>query len=179
MTRLAEYLDAGLRNPRRFFRLVASRLLLSTGLCNFLTIRLGTYRIRFSPTRYAADLWYPSVDIFEFYCLPILRPGDIVVDVGANIGITALLVRKYVGPTGRVLAFEPHPGTFRHLERNIKLNGIRNIDLIMSAIDSSDGEVCLVDHRKRSTFSAIANGNERGVTVAMETLDHALAGPSK
>ena len=49
----------------------------------------------------------------------ILRPGDIAVDIGANIGIMASLMARRVGQTGAVYAFEPHPDTRQRLLMNV------------------------------------------------------------
>lgn len=43
---------------------------------------------------------------------------DCVLDVGANIGQYALMLREYSGYTGRIISFEPTPETFRILQRN-------------------------------------------------------------
>ena len=51
----------------------------------------------------------------------LLRPGDVCLDVGANIGWYTTLCATLVGPTGAVHAFEPLPPTFRQLERNVGL----------------------------------------------------------
>jgi len=56
-----------------------------------------------------------------------LRPGDIFVDVGANIGIFSLIASELVGKKGLVYAFEPCPVTYRRLKHNIKLNNFYNI----------------------------------------------------
>lgn len=53
----------------------------------------------------------------------LLRPGDTVVDVGANAGYFTLLAANLVGPTGRVFAFEPVPPTIEKLERNVAASG--------------------------------------------------------
>ncbi|MCA1841160.1 MAG: FkbM family methyltransferase [Actinomycetota bacterium] len=53
-----------------------------------------------------------------------LRPGAVAFDVGAHVGYTALLLARSVGPTGRVLAFEPGPDSYRLLLRNIELNDL-------------------------------------------------------
>jgi FkbM family methyltransferase len=52
----------------------------------------------------------------------VLRPGGVAVDVGANIGVFSLMAALRVGPTGRVVAFEPHPRAFQRLVRNIEQN---------------------------------------------------------
>jgi FkbM family methyltransferase len=51
-----------------------------------------------------------------------IRPGNIVLDIGANVGCHALLFSKLVGPDGRVIAFEPTDWAFRKLVRNKELN---------------------------------------------------------
>ncbi len=53
-----------------------------------------------------------------------LRPGETVVDAGAGYGYFTLLAADLVGPTGRVLAFEPHPRLAGLLRRNLALNGL-------------------------------------------------------
>lgn len=52
-----------------------------------------------------------------------LRPGMTVLDVGANFGYFTVLAARGVGPSGRVHAFEPEPGNFARLEKNIEANG--------------------------------------------------------
>ncbi len=53
---------------------------------------------------------------------PLLRPGDVVWDIGANIGAHTLHFARLAGPTGRVLAFEPTDFAFAKLEANLALN---------------------------------------------------------
>jgi FkbM family methyltransferase len=52
----------------------------------------------------------------------VLRPGDTFVDAGANQGYFSLLAAKLVGPSGRVVAFEPHGEARERLERHLELN---------------------------------------------------------
>jgi FkbM family methyltransferase len=69
----------------------------------------------------------------------IVTPGDIVYDVGANVGYMTLLFATLSGPEGRVLAFEPSPVNFRRLRRNIELNRERNVDLQNCAVSDVEG----------------------------------------
>lgn len=55
-------------------------------------------------------------------CRRRLRPGDVALDVGANIGALTLHLARCVGPSGRVFAFEPTAFAFRKLLTNIALN---------------------------------------------------------
>ncbi|MDW8153540.1 MAG: FkbM family methyltransferase [Armatimonadota bacterium] len=57
----------------------------------------------------------------------LLRPNMTVVDVGANLGYFALLAARAVGPSGKVLALEPFPESYRLLKKNIQANGLQNV----------------------------------------------------
>ena len=62
----------------------------------------------------------------------ILKPGDTVVDVGANLGWYSVVGARAVGPGGRVLAFEPIPENFRLLNANVARNGMQDRVLAFS-----------------------------------------------
>jgi len=53
-----------------------------------------------------------------------LQPGQVFVDVGANVGYFTLLGAQLVGPGGRVVAVEAHPGLAELLRRNVIMNGL-------------------------------------------------------
>ncbi len=53
----------------------------------------------------------------------VVRPGMVAVDVGANLGYYTVLMAEAVGPTGRVLAFEPNPAIAELLRRTVAVNG--------------------------------------------------------
>jgi FkbM family methyltransferase len=52
----------------------------------------------------------------------LLKPGDTVLDIGANVGAHALPLARCVSPAGRVIAFEPTAYAYNKLQRNILLN---------------------------------------------------------
>ena len=62
----------------------------------------------------------------DLFCSKI-KEGDVVIDVGAYIGIFSLIAAGRVGSTGRVYAFEPVPRSYDRLMRNIGVNEVRNI----------------------------------------------------
>jgi FkbM family methyltransferase len=77
----------------------------------------------------------------------LIDPGDVVADVGANVGYMASLAAVRAGGDGRVLAFEPHPGVCERLERNIarwREHGTENVELHRAALSDSEGEGTLV-----------------------------------
>jgi FkbM family methyltransferase len=56
----------------------------------------------------------------------LIRPGDTVLDLGAHLGVYALLGALATGPTGRVEAFEPNPRYAALLRRSLAVNGLSN-----------------------------------------------------
>ncbi|MFN0130281.1 MAG: FkbM family methyltransferase [Verrucomicrobiales bacterium] len=67
-----------------------------------------------------------------------LRPGDIALDIGANIGIYTARLSRLVGERGHVYAFEPVPITFSFLTSNVDRFPIRNVTLLnVGASDAS------------------------------------------
>ena len=59
----------------------------------------------------------------------ILKPGDVFVDVGANIGYYTLLGSSLIGAQGRVVSIEPSPAIFAQLQENTSANGAANARL--------------------------------------------------
>ncbi len=72
-----------------------------------------------------------------------VKPGDTVLDVGANIGYYTLLFAKRVGPRGQVFAFEPEPDNFSLLEKNIRANDYRNVVAVNAALSDRAGKLNL------------------------------------
>lgn len=70
-----------------------------------------------------------------------VRPGDWVLDVGANIGHYTHRLSDLVGPGGRVIAFEPMPNTFELLAANSAKFTNQNVSLVNAAASSVSGIV--------------------------------------
>lgn len=71
----------------------------------------------------------------------LIKPGFIVLDVGANIGTHTLQFAKSVQPNGFVYAFEPQRIAFEFLCANIILNNYLNIFPMMAGVSDTDGEI--------------------------------------
>jgi FkbM family methyltransferase len=159
--------------PRWLFRLMMSRILLHTRLCLLFKIKLGEVSLRFFPTRFSADLWFPSKNIYKEYRLPFLKDGDTAVDVGANIGFTTLLFGQLVGEKGQVYAFEPNPKVFSYLQYNVKVNNFKNVQLYNYACGEEPAELFLSDCGKSDTDKYLTKV-ECKERVKVITLDHIL-----
>lgn len=74
----------------------------------------------------------------------VLRPGDTVIDIGANIGWFTLLAASRCGPNGRVHAFEPHPRIARYLRRSVFDSRVDDrVRVHELALDTASGSVTL------------------------------------
>ena len=65
--------------------------------------------------------------------LGLLRAGDFVVDIGANIGWYSVLAARIVGATGRVWSYEPDPENYDILNRNVNRCGSGTIRTVRAA----------------------------------------------
>lgn len=104
-----------------------------------------------------------------------LRPGEYVLDVGANIGHVSLLLADLVGAE-KLIAFEPTPVSFRRLQENWKLNGWNTGRLHKMAIGAEAGALFIPDSERPETTNSLKKSKgSRDVEVLVKPLD-ALAG---
>ncbi len=111
-----------------------------------------------------------------------VRPGDIVVDVGAHIGRYTLIGARYAS---KVIAIEPDPRNFYTLQRNVGLNGFSNVVAFNLAISKSQGSLPFYISKSGDTdLSSLSpnwaenfgvTSNTRVVKVDCETLDNIVS----
>lgn len=70
----------------------------------------------------------------------VTRPDSIALDVGANIGISSLMLGMRLG-RGKIYAFEPSPKNYEFLTKNLKNNGLENCETFCMAIGETAGEL--------------------------------------
>ncbi len=82
----------------------------------------------------------------------IIKPGDYILDIGANIGFYAKILSNLTTDKGKVFCFEPDSLNFKYLKRNT--HSINNIILFNKAVSDKEGEIKVykskllnVDHR--------------------------------
>ena len=117
---------------------IASRLMLGPIALPFVN---ETYLFATRGMTGATGNWYCGLHEYEdmSFVLDVLQPGDLFVDVGANIGSYSILAG---GVGAHVLAFEPIPQSFKVLEQNILLNGLQDkVEAYNIGIGSSSGEL--------------------------------------
>lgn len=89
---------------------------------------------------YAFGVWEPNL---SNWLAETLRPGDVFVDVGANVGYFSLLASRLVGPTGRVVAIEASAGNHRILTEQLALNQADNVRTVHAAVADERGRLSL------------------------------------
>lgn len=113
------------------------------------TVKLERWNVRmFLPARWKGieKLIFVFREDYESelaYLDRALSPGKTFVDVGANLGIYALVASRIVGPAGRVIAFEPSLQSFSALQRNIALNDFTNLQAFPAAVSDKTGRAFL------------------------------------
>ena len=108
----------------------------------------------------------------------LLRPGQHVLDIGANCGVYALSMAQAVGPQGRVWAFEPASDTAELLAAGIEANRFDHVSIEHCALSSASGSAELA-LQPDPEMNAIVRGALPGgatETVPVLTLDECLDG---
>jgi len=93
--------------------------------------------------------------------------GDIVFDIGAYVGDTALWFSKAVGPQGKVYAFEPEPHNFAKLKANLERNNVTNVVPLQLALSENEGEMQVASGGISSTITQAGTG----ISVKVTTID--------
>jgi FkbM family methyltransferase len=101
--------------------------------------RPGLHRYR----RGGLSFYFPSMaedDSMDAYTASYQpKEGDVVWDVGAHAGMSAYYLAQMVGPTGKVVAFEPDASNFEFLERNIEMHQLSNVTPVKAALSDTTG----------------------------------------
>jgi len=111
----------------------------------------------------------------------LIRPDDILVDVGANVGYWVLGAARRLGPGGHAHAFEPSPDLFQVLQDNVRLNHLSCVSCHLLALSDQEGRVRFrprPDNTAHGALSPVADPD--AILVDATTLDqfserHALA----
>lgn len=103
----------------------------------------------------------------------LVRPGDLVVDAGANIGYFSLVFSRLAGASGRVLAFEPMPHARHALSANLRLNNVSNVDVRAVALSDQTGtrQFYLGPDDHTSNSSLVPKRDARVIEVQCARLD--------
>lgn len=104
----------------------------------------------------------------------LLRPGDLVVEAGANFGAHTLAMAKMVGDQGGIIAFEPQRLVFQAMVANVALNSLANVVTVQAGLGAYQGtiKVPVLDPAKGHNFGGFNISNHNlGEEVPVRTID--------
>lgn len=114
-------------------------------------------------------LWLGSYEADKQELLTTLPlAGKTVLDIGANVGFFSLLCSRLVGPSGRVIAFEPFPRNVDFIHRHITLNSVSNIEVRSVGIADKQGTANFSTSQYHEQGSLSDDGD---LEVTVTTLD--------
>lgn len=145
-------------------------------------IRGFPLRFRFDPTPVLGRVMYYRGLAEERSIVrlrQLLKPGMTFVDVGANVGLYSVVAAHCVGPSGRVIAFEPQLSLAERFWENIRMNRLANVTLEPVALGNAAGASTLFQvsrHDMQATLRLRANERSVGreVEVVVRTLSDVL-----
>lgn len=140
------------------------------------------YNIRKTFELYASNLIHEkaTTELFK----KTVKEGDVVIDLGANIGYFTLLAARLVGPRGQVYAFEPEPKNYSYLRKNIELNNYNQVVASQKAVSDKNGTtqlfICDYDTghhtiNKQNGIEVYSRGREvkeKSIEIETITLDN-------
>ena len=99
-----------------------------------------------------------------------LKSGDVLYDIGANVGFYTVLGASIVGPEGAVYAFEPMPRNLEFLRRHVAINRLANAQVIDAAVSDREGTATFDDSQHPSMGSLSTSGTLTVRTVRLDDL---------
>ncbi len=137
-------------------------------------------------------LYEPDV---SWVLLRVLEEGDAMVDVGGHVGYFTLLAAALVGPTGRVVAFEPDPDNYRRLCAQVQANGFDHVSAVNNPVTASGEPMKFFTNRDNDgghalwdpgEFKANVKSREEPMAETVDTVtlagalpEHGVDGPPK
>ncbi len=111
---------------------------------------------------YNHGCWLGSYDFEKQVVLrEIVRPGDVVYDIGAHVGYFSIIFGKLVGATGAVYAFEPVEENYNFILQHIAINKLTNVWATNAGIAASSGTACFATLNHTATYHRTDSGPVR------------------
>jgi FkbM family methyltransferase len=158
---------------------LAKRLLKRTAwkILPYSTVQLIKKRHYLRLLRSASLEKEPELKVIRY----LLKPGDSVIDIGANVGVYSKILSELVGPEGHVYSIEPFPPTFEILCHNVRKLRLDNIEPLNVAVSDSQGIVTMAlpynssgaetHYRAYIVTNPVEKGKIETATVRAATID--------
>jgi FkbM family methyltransferase len=167
-------------NP--FIRNAAYTLLDLVTLKKGIVRNINGMKVRF-PAKWSR--YYPGDYESENYTFlqQQVKTGMQILDIGAHIGLFSACSSQLTGPTGKIICFEPTPGTFSILKETLRLNHCDNVTAVQAAVSDKEGNATFYVSSTAgcNSNSLIKNewgGNPVGYDVKLVTIDSVVVANS-
>jgi FkbM family methyltransferase len=103
----------------------------------------------------------------------LCKEGDVIFDVGANLGEWTVPMARYAGPAGRVIAFEPIPEMAEAVRKTCRINRLVGVTVVQAAASDQNGQAVFyvdLEHTGGSSLNKPA-GNGIQIEVQLRCLD--------
>jgi FkbM family methyltransferase len=97
-----------------------------------------------------------------------LKPGDLAVDAGANVGFFTVIMSKLVGPAGKVIAVEPDTRNLALLRKNLEINECTNVEIVERPLSNDEYQLPFyesVENGQSSLYLAADAGTHVGASA--------------
>src|SRR5829696_3903754 len=112
------------------------------------------------------SLFYYSTADSSRGVLEFANEADVVLDIGGNIGQTALMLAKKVGEAGKVISFEPFPNSISRFEKNLALNpDVANVSLQKFGLGSKEQDVRMIEEGANNSAGNRIVANDAAVSA--------------
>ncbi len=100
-----------------------------------------------------------------------VKKGDVVLDIGANVGKVSLLLARQVGETGKVFCFEPEENNFNLINKNISVNNFNNVTVLKYAVTDKCEKTLLKISDACTTHSVCTETDEPSQEIESISID--------
>jgi FkbM family methyltransferase len=173
LSRLADRVAPAHHPLRRAVRPAYSSLLAAVSGRRGYPAEINGHVYRIDP-RFRWSAWHAHEREVADHFAARIHPGQVIFDVGANVGLYVLQFARWSAPDGRIFAFEPNPATLPVLRKHIALNDLESrVTVIPKGAGASAGTAALFDSEAGSGLSRIGAPNP-GIEIAVAPTPIAL-----
>lgn len=164
----SEHKDIAKIKPIKAFRRRFRNYVLNSCQTDF--VELDGQKMHLLPSEYLKLVIQDHRGMLVKYMKSHVKNGNIVLDVGANIGFYSCLLSKLVGKNGHVFAFEPSPENFKLLKQNVEENKCTNVTIEQKAVSNKSGKSFLNLSPDSSTGHSLFESFDNGKTIEIDTI---------
>lgn len=97
----------------------------------------------------------------------VMKEGMHIIDIGAHMGLFSVTSSQLIGPEGKVICFEPTPGTYAVLKKTLRLNNCKNVEALQAAVSCEEGKATFYVNKIAgySGNSLVKSKNENELSV--------------